>query len=240
MHPQTSARGRRAFAAVGFAAAAIQLASGVMGDLARSDHGHLVADSALIVRLGTDHVALFRWSSLLDLFGFYLLMVPLAVYLRSRFRATHPMTADVGLVAAVIFGGVGATGAAIWVSATPLISEYAHAAPADRPYLAAIFGAMIHAGAALWHFVEGPAGAVWFASVAISARLRWRGFALYSAILAVAIALGSVGTMVAPDATSSAPTTLIFLPIVVWPVWLAIRILSTGEDFDDEGAAQAS
>jgi len=206
------------------AAGVIGLASSVLLDLSRLDRGRLVADSALIVRLGSDHVELFRWASLLDLFGSYLLMLPLAVYLRNSFHAEQPATVDIGTVAAVVFGVAGATGAATWASATPLIAAYARASPGDRPYLAAIFAAAIRAGTALWHFVEGPAAAVWFGCTALATRHRWRGFARYSAALTVAIALGSAGTMVLPDATSSGPATLFFLPVAVWPVWLAIRI----------------
>ena len=217
-------RRRTAFAAVGIAAAVLSLTSSVLLDLSRLDDGNLVADSVDIVALGPQHVALFRWTGLLDMLGSYLLFLPLAVYLRNRFHDAHPATIDVGTVAAVVYGGVGAAGAAVWASAAPLIAAYADASPTARPALAVTFAAVVHAVNALWHFVAGPAAAVWFASVAIVTRDQWRGFAIYSAVLGVVTGLASIGAALMPDATSSAPGTLLFLPLAVWPAWLAVRI----------------
>ena len=225
MSSPNAARRRRAFAAVAIAAAVLSLASSVLLDLARLDDGSLVGDSADIVRLGTDHEGLFRWSGLLDMLGSYLLFLPLAVYLRDRFRDAHPMTTEVGTMAAIVYGAVGAAGAAAWAGATPLIAAYANATPTDRPLLATTFATVIDVVNALWHFVAGPAAAVWFASVAIAARDHWRGFAIYSALLAAATGLASIGAALSPDATSTAPGTLFFLPLSVWPAWLAIQII---------------
>jgi hypothetical protein len=223
-----SSRSRLAFAAVGIVAAVLSLSSSVLGDLARLDHGTLVGDSADVVRLGADHAGLFRWGGLLDMLGSYLLFLPLAVYLRNRFHDQHPTTVDVGTVAAVVASGVGAAGAAAWASASPLISAYATASPTDRPHLAVTFATVIHVVIALWHFAVGPARAVWLASVAIVARDQWRGFAVYSAVLAAATGLASIGAALMPNATSSVPETVFFLPFVVWPVWLAVRIWRDG------------
>jgi hypothetical protein len=213
------------FAAVGIAAAVLSLASSILLDLARLDDGKLVGDAADIVRLGADHAGLFRWCGLVDMVGSYLLFLPLAVWLRNRFHDAHPTSVDVGTVAAVVYGGVGAAGAAAWAAASPLITAYASASPSDRPHLATTFTAVIHVVAALWHYVAGPAAAVWFASVAIAVRDQWRGFAVYSVILAAVTALASTGAALMPNATSSAPGTVFFLPLAVWPVWLAVRIL---------------
>ena len=158
------------------------------------------------------------------MFGSYLLFLPLAVYLRNRFHDAHPTTVDVGTVAAVLYGGVAAAAAAAWASATPLISTYAGASPSERPQVALTFATVMHVVTALWHFVAGPAGAVWLGSIAIAVRDRWRGFAMYSAILAAATGLTSIGAALLPNATSSGPGTLFFLPFAVWPAWLAVRI----------------
>jgi hypothetical protein len=219
-----SRRARLAFAAVGIAAAVLQVSSSVLGDLARLDHGTLVGASADVVRLGADHAGLFRWAGLLDMLGSDLLLLPLAVYLWSRFRDAHPTAVDVGTVAAVVGLGVGAAGAAAWSSAAPLITAYASASPTDRPHVALTFVTVIHVAVALWHYVTGPALAMWLVSVAIAVRDEWRGFAIYSAILAAVTAVGSIGTALVPNATSSGPSTLFFLPLAVWSAWLAVRI----------------
>ncbi len=225
-HPSqwSPARSPRVFAAVGVAAAAISLTSSVLGDLARLDNGRLVGDSAHIVRLGADHAGFFRWAGLLDMVGTYLLFLPLAVYLRRRFRGVHAAIMDMGTVAAVVALGVGAAGAAVWASAAPLISAHASASPNERPYLEVTFATVIHAVTAVWHYVTGPALAVWFGSVAIAARAQWRGFAAYSMVLAVSAALGSIGAALLPNATSTGPTTLFFAPLAVWAAWLGVRI----------------
>jgi hypothetical protein len=209
---------------VGIAAAVLSLTSSILLDLARLHDGNLVADSADIVRLGDGHAGLFRWSGLLDLLGSYLLFLPLAVYLRQRLHEAHPTAIDIGTVAAVVYGGVGAAGAAAWVGATPLITAYTNAPASEQPHVAVTFAAVLHVVAALWHYVAGPAAAVWFAAVAIAARTRWRRFAAYSAILATATGLASIGAALYPEATSSGPATLYFLPLAVWPAWLAAHV----------------
>jgi hypothetical protein len=219
-----SSRSRRAFVAIALTAAVLQVSSSVRLDLARLDHGTLVGDSADVVRLGADHAGLFRWSGLLDMLGSDLLLLPLVVYLRNRFHEAHSTTVDVGAVAAVLGMGIHATGATAWASAAPLITAYATASPTDRPHVALTFVTVIHAVLALWHYATGPALAMWLASVAVAVRDRWRGFAAYSAVLSAATLLASIGAMVVPNARSSVPTTLFFLPISVWAVWLAVRI----------------
>jgi hypothetical protein len=219
-----SQRSRAAFAAVAIAAALISLTSSVLLDLARLDDGRLVGDAADIVRLGSDHAGIFRWCGLLDMLGSYLLFLPLAVCLRNRFHDAHPTTVDIGTVGAVVYGAVGAAAAAAWAGAAPLISAYAIASPSGRPLLATSFAAVIHVVTALWHYVGGPAAATWFVCVAISTRDTWRGFAIYSALLGAATGLASIGTALFPNATSSGPGSLAFLPFAVWPAWLAVRI----------------
>ena len=110
------------------------------------DMDRLLSEPGSIVASGTEGAALFRWGAIGDLLYSYVLLAPLALYLHRLLRSRGAALADLGLVAAVAYIAIGATGAAILAAAgAPLIEAHAAAAASDRAVIATAFDTVARA-----------------------------------------------------------------------------------------------
>jgi hypothetical protein len=120
-----------------------------------------------ILGRGPDAALLWRWILLADMFDFYLLLVPLALFLHRRLRDRRPWLADLGLTGALAYIVVGGAAAAILATAgSSLIEAYGAAAPADRVAIAASFGLLrdaLYFG--VWQTLDAITAGTWIFSV---------------------------------------------------------------------------
>lgn len=148
-------------------------------------------DPARLVAIGDQGGNLLRVAALLDMLG-YLSAVPLAMYLRDRFRGETAIDLFtlVGIIALVL----GATGAAIFAYAgAPLIREYISVSETGRPAIAVAFSVVYRVVfIGLWQTVDAILAGLWLVG---TGRLAWKhGAAVLASVL---IALGALGVGVA-------------------------------------------
>jgi len=112
---------------------------------------------------------LMRLGSLLDMFG-YLTALPLALYLRSRFREEPGI--DFFTLSGILFLVLGAVAAVILAfAAAPLIREYATASTA-KDAIATTFAALYRiVVVAIWQTLNGFLAGIWLLGVG---RLAWK------------------------------------------------------------------
>jgi hypothetical protein len=143
-------------------------------------------DPIRLLHTGARGANLVRGASLLDMLG-YLSAVPVAVYLRQRFREGSGM--DLFTLAGVLFMVLGALGAVIFAFAgAPLIREYA-ASSSGRHAVEATFTALhriVFFG--IWQTLDAMLAGVWAFGVGWHA---WRQHA--RPLAAVLFALGAIG-----------------------------------------------
>jgi hypothetical protein len=104
----------------------------------------VAADLASMIALGDQTAEGFRWGAMLDAFGYYLLLVPAALYLWRWLRPHSPNLVD--LLTAVGLGGlfIGASEAVIRLSAmTGMMHAYVSAAGPAREMLVVVFKVLI-------------------------------------------------------------------------------------------------
>ena len=122
-------------------------------------------DPARLIRIGDTGAHVMRAAALLDMFG-YLSAIPLAGYMRDRFRGEPGI--DLFTLLGVVFLVMGALAAAIFAfAATPLIHDYAHGQNTLLVFTTIdriVFTAM-------WQTVDALVSAVWFIGVGW---LAWR------------------------------------------------------------------
>ena len=214
---------RRTVAAVSMFAAALVTIHSVTWDLARRENGSFIADSGNMVRIGAGKADLFRVSLLADMFGSYLLMLPAAVLLWRLLRPRSETVVDLVTVAAFVYAGAGAVAAAVLAGAgEPLIRAYASASAADASAAATSFSAIMDAAVATWQIVCVIAGGLWWISVGMLVRDRWRWFARYSIAFGAIAMATAVPRMAGVEFESSAPVTFAFTPIAVWIGWFGV------------------
>ena len=188
------------------------------------------SDLRAIVAGGHSAAVLLHWGALGDMLYSYVLLVPLALYLHSRFRERGPWLADLGTVAAFAYIFVGGAGAAILAFGGPsLIDAYASAlAPERVPILASFSELRDIVVFGLWQTLDPITLGVWILSVGWLIRPERRA----TGVLLVVLGLGtaSVSALTALGTPGLAKVALGWgLPVLGWALWF-IAARATGRE----------
>ena len=207
--------------------APLAIGSAVTGLAALSFNSAAMSDPTLLLRAGHDAAGLWRASLLLDLFGYYLLIVPLVLTLRVAFR---PRSGDVVGSLRLLPSGlllVGAMGAAMLAMAVPpMIEAYAGAGPAARQVLTTAYAAQsddVYRG--LWNLLETFLGGVGWIGFG---RLLWsqgRWVAALTIALGVATLADSFGEILGQQWLFLVGLNLYLVLATAWPLVMGIRLL---------------
>jgi hypothetical protein len=218
---------RRATAVVTIAAGVTSLASLVVGLSGADFDFEAVSEAATFIALGTDAVAPVRWGLWLSMFGSYLLLVPVALFLLRWLRQDDPVVADLATVAAGFYILLGAAGASVLASTLPdLIQQYADADAARRAGLLNDFDlARRIAEDGLQGVVQNVAGAAWF--LGMGSLLRRHRPALGAAAIAVGafLVVNAVGIMVDVEALRFVGLTGNVLLAPAWAIGMGASLL---------------
>jgi hypothetical protein len=218
---------RRATAVVTIAAGVTSLASLIVGLSGADFDFEAVSEAATFIALGTDAVAPVRWGLWLSMFGSYLLLVPVALYLLRWLRQDDPVVADLATVAAGFYILLGAAGASVLASTLPdLIQRYADADAAMRAGLLNDFDlARRIAEDGLQGVVQNVAGAAWF--LGMGSLLRRHRPALGAAAIAVGafLVVNAAGIMVDVEALRFIGLTGNVLLAPAWAIGMGTSLL---------------
>ncbi len=157
-------------------------------------------DPATFIAIGPTAAGMIRWSQWLNMFGNYLLLIPLALYLQQWLRAEAPYTTNLFTLAGLAYLLLGAAGAAILAAGwSMIIAAYAEAATAQQSLLLDQFRLVTAIGeSGLQGVIQNFCGAVWFLGMGslLFKRRRWvAGFTLLLGLLQLCGMLGSMLTV---------------------------------------------
>ena len=217
---------RRDLAVVGLASLVLVLVHSVLWDAVRWNGDELVPRMADLVAVGETKATLFRLSLVFDMVGSYLLLIPLALHLRRRYRDA-PLV-DLATVGALVYGVAGAlTAAGLAIAGESLMRDHAGAAPADQAAVATSFRTVMDAALGSWQLLCLSAAGFWWLVIGRVMRPdhRWLGlFTVAFGAFSLAVALGRALGL---DYEVAGPATIAFAPIGVWAAWVG---LATSED----------
>jgi hypothetical protein len=218
---------RRAAAIIAIASFPLAIGSGVTGLAALSFNAAAMSDPTLLLRGGHGAAGLWRASLLFDLFGYYLLLVPLVLTLRAAFRPRAGTWSDLYGFCLLAYCLVGAIGAAMLAMATPpMIEAYAGAGPAARQVLTTAYSAQsddVYRG--LWNLLETFLGGVGWIGFG---RLLWsqgRWVAALTIALGVATLADSFGEILSQQWLFAVGLNLYLALATAWPLVMGIRLL---------------
>lgn len=179
---------------------------------------------AVILGAGIEAVPLWRFSMLTDIFYSYLLLAPLALYLHGALRERGPWLADLGLMGALAYIGLGAASAAsLAIASSSLIEAYATADAADRSAITTswvLLRDIFYFG--IWQTLDPITAGIWVFSVGWLLRPDRPLLGRLLVVLAGGLWLLSLMTMLAIH--SLVVLVAIFGgALVVWVGWLAVR-----------------
>src|SRR5438105_4024392 len=127
----------------GVLAAPLAFTTLALGVFAAGASIDVLADPLPLLRLSNSRVELLRWANLCSLFGYGLLLVPVAVHLYELLRARSHGLARLATVCGLGYIGCAATNAVVLWSAWPVL-QYAYNAiePAQQPAIETVFKAV--------------------------------------------------------------------------------------------------
>jgi hypothetical protein len=187
-------------------------------------------EPAELLESGPSTAEFLRWGALTDMFGYYLLFVPLFLAVGTVLRRTRGPLVDLFTVGALMYVVIGALAAVVLATAAPpLLEAYQNAGPEARRGLALAFTTLVDAvykGA--WQTLEVIPLAVWFIGTGVLLSARQRVLGAIGVAAGLAGLAGSALRMVQVDLLGAAAVGFIVLVGVlfaVYVVWLALVLL---------------
>ena len=204
----------------------LALGSIVLSGMAVDFNMEASTNPALLLSVGADGASLSRWGMILDMLGYYLPLLPVALFL---WRWLGPRDPDWVLFYTSCGLGyilIGAIGAAILAAVhPPLINAYAQASVEQRPVLETVFSAvwnMVYGG--MWNILEVLLAGIWFLGIGLLLRGERRLFSIFSIILGISALLSSLGVILGIEAIALLGV-IYGLLAPVWALWLGIDLL---------------
>ena len=182
---------------------------------------------ALLLSVGADGASLSRWGMILDMLGYYLPLLPVALFL---WRWLGPRDPDWVLFYTSCGLGyilIGAIGAVILAAVhPPLISAYAQASVEQRPALETVFSAvwnMVYGG--MWNILGELLAGIWFVGVGLLLRGERRIFSIVTMILGISALLDSLGMILNFEGLALLGLSIYVVLAPIWTLWLGIDLL---------------
>jgi uncharacterized protein DUF4386 len=117
---------------------------------------NLEAFSGALISIGSGGARLLRWGMVLDVFGSYLLLAPLALHLWNWLKPGSPNLVTLYTLCGLAYMLIGAMGAIVLSAVlAPLINDYAQASAPQRDNLQVVFSSFLNAiYLGLWNPLE--------------------------------------------------------------------------------------
>ena len=183
---------------------------------------------AFWLAVGADGASLLRRGMILDMFSYYLPLLPVALFLWHWLGSRNPNWVLFYTSCGLGYILIGAIGAAILAAVhPPLINAYAQASVEQRPVLETVFNAiwnMVYAG--MWNILEVLLAGIWFLGIGLLLRGERRLFSIFSIILGISALLDSpLGVILNVEALVLLGGVIYGLLAPIWTLWLGIDLL---------------
>lgn len=229
MNDETSFRRITAISAI--ISALLALAATVIVTIAVEFDFELMSDQAGLIALGARAAEILRFGETLGLFGYYLLLVPLALYLWYWLKPRSPKMVTMYTVFGLANIFIGAVGASLRAGVLPeMMSAYAQATDAQGQILAAVFQSVIDVIFGVIGPLESLLFGLWLLGIGLVLRRERRGLGLLAVILGIAFLGDAFGVMLRIELLSMLELAYFISPI--WVLWLGFVIWRRGEQIE--------
>ncbi|MDX1616804.1 MAG: DUF4386 family protein [Candidatus Promineifilaceae bacterium] len=187
----------------------------------------LMSDQSNLITLGARSAGFFHWGEFLSIFGYYLLLIPVALYLWHWLRPHDPNLVNLYTVCGLGFIFIGVPGAIMRTNVLPeMMRAYAEASGAQREVLEAVFKVLTEMA------FTGGIGiillGIWWLGIGLVLRSERRLLGIVTTVLGIAALGVSVGTIFHIEPLIMLEG-IVFLLSPFWALWLGIVIWRRGE-----------
>ena len=165
----------------------LAVASNVLLGIALNFSSEIFTNPALMLSIGANGASLMRWGLILDMLGYYLPLLPVALFLQGWCGSRNPTWVRFYTVCGTGYILIGAVGAATLAAVhPPLITAYAQASAGQRAAVETVFVTlwnMVYGG--LWNILGELLAGIWFLGIGLLLRSERRIFGVVSIILGI-------------------------------------------------------
>ena len=184
-------------------------------------------NAAVILPLLAKNPALAWWPSIFDFLGFYLLLLPLALYLHRVFKKEAPDWMNLFTVSGlgyILFGAMGAATLAV-VFSSQAAAYAAAAGPAQQMHMAIFeaFGAAVQRG--VWGILDPVLAGIWWTGLGLLLRKYRLILGWYTLVLGLVNLFGGFCAALGLEAIAGICLNLYFLMAPIWACWMGIILL---------------
>jgi hypothetical protein len=212
----------------------LALASVVLSGIAQNFSPDVAANPALMLSIGAGGANLLRWGMILDMLGYYLPLLPVALFLQHWLSPRSPSWVRFYTICGLGYIFIGAIGAATLAAVQlPLINLYAQASADQRYVLETIFSTiwnMVFGG--IWNMLEALLVGVWFLGIGWLLRTERRIFSIVSIILGTSALLDSLGMILNIEVIFLLGAAIYVFLAPFWALWLGIDLLRKPVEID--------
>ena len=205
----------------------LTLGSIVLSGMAIDFNMEAATNPALLLSVGADGANLSRWGMILDMLGYYLPLLPVALFLWRWLRSRNPDWVLFYTSCGLGFILIGAIGAVILAAVhPPLINAYAQASVEQRPALETVFSAvwnMVYGG--MWNILGELLAGTWFLGIGLLLRSERRLFSIVTMILGISALLDSLGMILNFEGLALLGLSIYVVLAPIWALWLGIDLL---------------
>jgi hypothetical protein len=177
-----------------------------------------VNNPVLMLTIGSSRASLLRWGMILDVFGYYLLLAPLTLYLWSWLKPHSYNLITLYTLCGLAYSLIGAMGAIVLSAVLPpLVNDYAQASPQLRETLQIVFSSFMSAVyLGLWNPLEALMFGIWMMGMGPFVQRERPALGIIMRVLGFFALMDAFGRFVNVDA--------IFLVgvagMLLFPIWL--------------------
>lgn len=202
----------------------LALACMVVGLIATNYDSEAFANPTKLMEMPEVSTGLLRWFMLLDMFGYYLLLIPVLFFLH---RTLEQTTSWASVFTSLGMGYIltGAMGAAILAVTWPeLIERYEVASSMMQEVYKGDFQLMteiVYKG--LWNYLEVLAGGIWWIGIGYF-MIHHRALKIITIILGASCLIDGLGEIFQLPILAEIGLNVYLLLGIIWPIWIGILL----------------
>ena len=185
------------------------------------------SNPTFILESGANGAASFRWGMILDMFGYYLLLIPLALLLWSRLKPKGMNLMTLFTFCGLAYILIGAIGAATLAAiGPPLIEGYGQASVQQRQMYEVVFSSFLNVVyVGLWNLLESSLSAIWWLGIGLFLRRVQPALGTFTTVLGIFALLDALGRILNVQIIYTVGLAGILLLIPIWTLWFGVDLL---------------
>lgn len=216
---------RFAIGAISILSGLLALACLLVGAVAVEYNFDAFSNPVLTLNYAHNH-QLAKWFNLLDMFGYYLLLLPLIFYFHQQYKYTSPWS-SLFTFSGLAYVLTGALGAAILAALWPdLMIDYSTASDENKTIISTVFRAttlLVTKG--MWNILEVLFAAVWWMGLGRMIYKESKSLGIVTIIAGLFTLMDATGNMTGVQILSDIGLNVYLLLGILWPIIIGVSLI---------------